>query len=101
MWGVDCGEEVAANPGLESGRKWGGLRGRDSQESGLLPCSTQPPAPNRSVAAGSLGMSVCARHLRPLKAWCVRRRWPRLPGEGGLVPRGVLAGTLAAEVRSM
>lgn len=79
----------------------GGWRGRDSLESGLSPCSTQPPAPDRSVAAGSLGVSGCARHLRQLKAWCMRRRWPRLPGESGWFPEGFWQARLAAEVRSI
>lgn len=80
-----------------SGEWWG----RDSQESGLSPCSTRPPAPNRSVAAGRFGVSVCARHLRQLKAWCMHRRWPRLSGEGGWFPEVFWQARLAAEVRSM
>ena len=79
----------------------GGCRGRDSEESGLSPCSTQPPAPDRSLAAGSLGVNGCARHLRQLKAWCTCRRWSRLPGEGGWFPEGFWQARLAAEVRSI
>ena len=54
--------------------KWkeGGRRGRNSREPGRSPSSLQTPAPNRSVATGSLGVrarqGLCARHLQRRRA---------------------------------